>query len=102
MAKFEMSEQEKIERARRLKLRLVALQRHSAARGPDGKSALAVEAGRCAGAIAVQRAGSGEILGLMLALRRWHPEGSRVSDKVVQELMAEQIDDAPKAGITTC
>ena len=37
---------ERRERARRLRLRLVALKRHAAARGPDGKSALAVAAGK--------------------------------------------------------
>lgn len=78
--RFEMNEQEKVERARRLKLRLAMLQRHNAARGPDGKSALAVEAGRRAGAIAVEKAGSGEILGLMLALKRWHPDEAGMTD----------------------
>lgn len=58
------------ERARRLRLRLAALKRHAAARGEDGKSALAVAAGKASGAC---REGD-KAWGLELALRRWYPQ----------------------------
>jgi len=62
---------EQRERARRLRIRLVALRRHAAARGPDGRSSLAVEAGRASG-----RTRQGDrVWGLSMALQRWHPEG---------------------------
>ena len=59
---------EQRERRRRLKIRLAALKRHAAARGPDGRSELAVAAGKKSGA---QREGD-VAWGLDLALRRWH------------------------------
>ncbi len=59
---------ERREHGRRLKIRLVALRRHAAARGPDGKSELAVAAGKSS---ARQRAGD-TAWGLDLAIRRWH------------------------------
>jgi hypothetical protein len=46
--------------------------RHEAARGPDGKSRLAVEAGRLGGLRSVERHGSGSAWGIRMALRRWH------------------------------
>lgn len=57
------------ERRRRLKIKLAALRRHAAARGPDGRSELAVAAGKKSG---VQREGDAA-WGLELAIRRWHP-----------------------------
>ena len=57
------------ERVRRFRLRLAALKRHAAARGEDGKSTLAVAAGKASG---VSREGD-EVWGLELALRRWYP-----------------------------
>ncbi len=57
------------ERVRRLRLRLAALKRHAKARGEDGKSDLAVAAGKASGA---SREGD-KTWGLELALQRWHP-----------------------------
>ena len=58
------------ERVRRLRLRLAALKRHAAARGEDGKSTLAVAAGKASG---IHREGN-KAWGLELALRRWYPK----------------------------
>ena len=58
------------ERARRFRLRLAALKRHAAARGEDGKSALAVAAGKASGASRE----ADTAWGLELALRRWYPK----------------------------
>ena len=66
-----MTPTERRERGRRLKIRLAALKRHAAARGADGKSELAVAAGKASGR---QREGD-EAWGLELALRRWHSDG---------------------------
>ena len=63
-----MSTPEQREHARRLKLRLAALKRHAAARGPDGRSELAVAAGK---ASARQRDGD-RAWGLEMALKRWY------------------------------
>ena len=63
-----MTPAEQRERGRRLKIRLAALRRHAAARGADGKSTIAVEAGK---ASARQREGN-QAWGLDLAIRRWH------------------------------
>ena len=57
------------ERVRRMRIRLAALKRHAAAKGPDGKSELAVSAGKASGR---QREGD-HAFGLELALRRWYP-----------------------------
>jgi hypothetical protein len=57
---------EQREHIRRLRIRLSALQRHAAARGPDGRSTLAVEAGRRSG---LKREGD-SAWGLELALKR--------------------------------
>ena len=58
------------ERGRRLRLRLAGLKRHAAARGEDGKSTLAVAAGKASGASRETDAA----WGLELALRRWYPQ----------------------------
>ncbi len=60
------------ERVRRLRLRLAALKRHAAARGEDGKSTLAVAAGKASGASRE----ADTAWGLELALRRWYPKDS--------------------------
>jgi hypothetical protein len=57
------------ERARRLRIRLAALKRHAAARGRDGKSKLAVAAGRASG----RSRQDDSAWGLEMSLRRWHP-----------------------------
>lgn len=56
------------ERVRRMRIRLAALKRHQAARGPDGRSTLAVSAGQRG---AATRQGD-SVWGLALALKRWH------------------------------
>ena len=61
------------ERVRRLRIRLAALRRHAAARGPDGRSELAVAAGKASG---IAREGD-KVWALDMAIRRWHPEQSR-------------------------
>lgn len=71
-----MSPIERREQGRRLKIRLAALKRHAAARGPDGRSELAVAAGK---ASARQREGD-QAWGLGLAIRRWHGDGSYRED----------------------
>jgi hypothetical protein len=48
------------------------LERHAAARGPDGKSCLAVAAGRLGGLRNVERYGPAAAWGLRLALWRHH------------------------------
>lgn len=48
------------------------LERHARARGPDGKSVLATEAGRKGGQRTAERHGGGSAWGLRMALRRWH------------------------------
>ena len=58
------------EHVRRLRIRLAALRRHKAARGPDGKSQLAVAAGQASGR---QREGD-KVWALGMAIRRWYPE----------------------------
>ena len=67
---MEMSRPEERERIRRLRIRLAALRRHAVAKGPDGRSELAVAVGKKSGAA---RAGD-RVFGLELALKRWHPE----------------------------
>ena len=57
------------EHLRRLKLKLAALRRHAAARGPDGRSELAVAAGKASGIKRESDTG----WGLEMALRRWYP-----------------------------
>ena len=57
------------EHIRRLKIKLAALRRHAASRGQDGKSELAVIAGRASG----QRREGDRAWALEMALRRWHP-----------------------------
>ena len=44
-----MQPRDRRERRRRLRIKLAALKRHAASRGPDGKSELAVAAGRASG-----------------------------------------------------
>ena len=53
-----------------MRIRLAALRRHQAARGPDGRSELAVAAGKASG---IAREGD-QAFGLGLAMLRWHPE----------------------------
>ncbi|MFH1483365.1 MAG: hypothetical protein ABIG98_03815 [Chloroflexota bacterium] len=53
-----------------MRLRLAALKRHAAARGEDGKSALAVAAGKASGASRE----ADTAWGLQMALRRWYPQ----------------------------
>ena len=65
-----MNNTERQERRRRLKLRLAALKRHKAARGPDGKSKLAVSAGKAS----ARCRKDDRAWGLELALKRWYPE----------------------------
>ena len=65
-----MSSPAEREHTRKLRIRLAALKRHAAARGPDGKSKLAVAAGKASG---IAREGD-QAFGLELALKRWHPE----------------------------
>ena len=60
---------EKREHVRRKRIRLAALKRHAAARGRDGKSELAVAAGRAS----ARGRHDDEAWGLEMALRRWHP-----------------------------
>ena len=55
---------------RRMKIRLAALRRHAAARGPDGKSELAVAAGKAS----ARGREDEQAWGLEMAIRRWHPE----------------------------
>jgi hypothetical protein len=63
------------EHVRRLRIRLAALKRHAAARGPDGKSELAVAAGKASG-----RTREGDrAWALDMALRRWYPSDERRS-----------------------
>ena len=61
---------EQRERARRLKIRLAALRRHRAAKGPNGKSELAVSAGKASGR---QREGD-RAWALDMAIKRWYPK----------------------------
>ena len=64
---------EKREHTRRLRIRLAALERHSAAKDPvTGKSVLAVSAGK---ASARDRKGN-SAWGLRMALNRWYPKNS--------------------------
>ena len=67
---MEMSTPEERERIRRLRIRLAALRRHSVAKGADGRSELAIAAGKKSGAARI----GGRAFGLELALKRWHPE----------------------------
>ena len=64
------SNAERRERRKRLKLRLAALKRHKAARGPDGKSELAVSGGKAS----ARCRKDDHAWGLELALKRWYPE----------------------------
>ena len=76
------------ERVRRMRIRLAALRRHAQAKGVDGKSELAVAAGKQSG-----RARAGDsAFGLDLALKRWHPAkgNGRNGGKV------EELDKEPK------
>ena len=66
------------ERVRRMRIRLAALRRHAAAREPDGKSELAVAAGKKSVAT---REGV-RVFGLELALRWWHPSDDGVNGVV--------------------
>ena len=65
-----MTHREHREHVRRLRIRLAALRRHAAARGPDGKSTIAVDAGRSS---ARRRLGD-SAWGLEQAIRRWYPK----------------------------
>ena len=62
-------EQERIANLRR---RAAMLERHARARNAEGKSALAVGAGRTGGLATVARHGTGSAWGLRMALKRWH------------------------------
>jgi len=61
-----------VQRIANLRRRAAMLERHARARGPDGKSRLAVEAGRRGGQRTLERHGSGSARGLRMALRRWY------------------------------
>ena len=64
---------QKRQHARRLRIRLAALERHGAAKDPvTGKSELAVSAGK---ASAKERKGN-SAWGLRMALNRWYPKNS--------------------------
>ena len=65
-----MSSPREREHVRRLKIKAAALERHRASRGPDGKSLLAVEAGRASG---VKRLGD-KGWAVRMAIRRWYPD----------------------------
>ena len=65
-----MTSPEQRERLRRMRIRLAALRRHQAARGPDGKSELAVAAGKSSG----RSREDDRAWGLGMAIRRWYPE----------------------------
>jgi len=58
-----------------MRRRAAALERHARAKGPDGKSTLAVAAGRAGGRKTADRLGCPSAWGLRLALRRWHGVG---------------------------
>ena len=60
------------EKRRRLRIRLAALKRHAASPGADGRSGLAVAAGKASG---IKRE-SDTSWGLSMALARWYPEDS--------------------------
>ena len=60
------------QRVANLRRRAFMLERHAAARGPDGKSRLAVEAGRLGGLRTVERHGPASAWGLRMALHRHH------------------------------
>ncbi len=87
MSKKDQAELSETERIRRMRLRLAALRRHAEAKDPTtGKSRLAQAGGRKAGQKAVERAGCGTILGLSLAMARWHPrrKGARAKSEGTQ------------------
>jgi hypothetical protein len=67
------SSPENREHVRRLRIRLAALKRHAAARGPDGKSELAVAAGKASGRT---REGD-QAWALDMAIKRWHGTAGR-------------------------
>jgi hypothetical protein len=57
------------------KRRLAMLRRHHEARGPDGKSQIAVVGGMAAARVNIERhPGGPSAFGYELALRRWHQE----------------------------
>jgi hypothetical protein len=60
------------ERVANLRRRAAMLELHDRARGPDGKSKLAVSAGRRGGQRTAERHGTGRAWGLGMALLRWH------------------------------
>ena len=68
------------QRIANMRRRAAALERHYGARGPDGKSRLAMAAGRLGGQKTASRLGCPRAWGLHMALKRWHgvplpPEG---------------------------
>ncbi len=91
------STREQRERRRRLKIRLAALKRHAAARGPDGRSELAVAAGKKSGA---QREGDAA-WGLELALRRWHGDDDGSSEPQ-NEHLGKTRPPGPAGGAGKC
>lgn len=66
-----------------LRRRAFMLERHHRARGPDGKSALAVRAGRLGGLRTVERHAPGRAWGLRMALKRWHHVGLPWEEAVI-------------------
>ena len=58
------------EHVRRMRIRLAALKRHAAARGRDGKSDLAVAAGRAS----ARGRQDNSAWGLEMSIRRWYGE----------------------------
>lgn len=68
---------ERRHRAANLKRRLALLRHHAALRDPvTGKSLQAVRGGQAAWRMRVEAAGgNARIVGLEMALKRWHPEG---------------------------